>query len=258
MRVPLHLVQERRQRLAELLETHSYLPVQEVCRRLEISEATARRDLVALEKEQRIIRTFGGALSDFNRRFASFHERLGRDETGKERIAVAARALIQPGMTCFFDTGTTVYALAECLAAAPNGPFRVVTNSLPVAEKLGGVPGLTLFLLGGEYLPRQSALMGAKARRALSLHTLDLAFFSAEGGDAAGVWNSQQDIVEFQRALVLRSERHALCLDRSKLGHPASNFLLPWGEVGLLISDVRPDDLHGIGIHLPPDQFLQA
>jgi DeoR/GlpR family transcriptional regulator of sugar metabolism len=258
MRVPLHLVQERRQRLADLLETHSYLPVQEVCRHLRISEATARRDLAALEKEQRIIRTFGGALSEFNRRFASFHERLERGESAKERIAAAAAALIRPGTTCFFDTGTTVYALAERLAAGPVGPLRVVTNSLPVAEKLGGVGELTVFLLGGEYLPRQSALMGGKARRALALHAIDLAFLSAEGADAAGVWNSQQDIVEFQRALIARSARHALCLDRSKFGRPAANFLIPWDEVGLLISDIRPGDLQGVGIRLPPDRFVQA
>jgi len=258
MKVPLHLVRERRQRLAELLQSRAYLPVQEVCRELRISEATARRDLAALEKEKRIIRTFGGALSDFNSRFASFHERVAKGAAGKRRIAAAACGRVRPGMSCFFDTGTTVYAIAERLARHPAGALQVTTNSLPVAERLGGLPGITLFLLGGEFLPRQSALMGAKARRALALHAIDLAFLSAEGADAEGIWNSQEDIVAFQRALVERARAHAFCIDRAKIGRRAANFLIPWEGVDLLISDAAPGDLDAAGIRLEGSRLLSA
>ena len=48
MKVPLHIVLARRERLAQIIEQHRYLPVKELCRRLEVSEATLRRDLAAL------------------------------------------------------------------------------------------------------------------------------------------------------------------------------------------------------------------
>jgi predicted ArsR family transcriptional regulator len=41
----------------QLLEQHRYLPVKELCRRLGVSEATARRDLAALVHEKKITRT---------------------------------------------------------------------------------------------------------------------------------------------------------------------------------------------------------
>ena len=48
MRVPRHIVESRHERLRGLIRTDGFLPVGEICRRLGVSEATARRDLSAL------------------------------------------------------------------------------------------------------------------------------------------------------------------------------------------------------------------
>ena len=45
MRVPLHIVEARRESLRALIRTDGFVPVAEMCRRLGVSEATARRDL---------------------------------------------------------------------------------------------------------------------------------------------------------------------------------------------------------------------
>ena len=42
------MVEERRRRLASLIKQRGYVPVGELCAEFGISEATARRDLVAL------------------------------------------------------------------------------------------------------------------------------------------------------------------------------------------------------------------
>ena len=133
-----------------------------------------------------------------------------------------------------------------------------MTNSLPVADKLSGIPGVETFLLGGQYLPKQSALMGGKARRALGLHRIDLAFLSAEGADREGVWNSQEDIIAFQLALVAHAARSVLVIDRTKIGHRAANFLIRWSEVGLLISDASPRELRDAGIPSDPPRVLST
>src|SRR4051812_50149284 len=77
MRVADHVVQARRQRLAGLLARHHYLSLGDLCERLEVSEPTARRDLAALEAEQAITRTHGGALVEYNQKFPSFRDRPG-------------------------------------------------------------------------------------------------------------------------------------------------------------------------------------
>jgi DeoR/GlpR family transcriptional regulator of sugar metabolism len=61
MKVARSIILARRRSLAELLENHRCLPLAEVCARLGISPATARRDLRVLVREKKITRTYGGA-----------------------------------------------------------------------------------------------------------------------------------------------------------------------------------------------------
>ena len=135
-------IDDRRRATTALLRERSYLPVGELCRRFGISEATARRDLVALTEQKAIVRTFGGgAMADYDRRFTPFADRLKVSPRAKARIAVAAASLITPGMTVFLDAGTTVSTVAERLRRRPM-PVRVVTNSLAVADRLAGIKGV--------------------------------------------------------------------------------------------------------------------
>ncbi len=229
-------IDDRRRAMTALLRERSYLPVGDLCRRFGISEATARRDLVALAGQRAVVRTFGGAMADYDRRFAPFADRLKVAPRAKARIAAAAVSLLAAGMTVFLDAGTTVSAVAERVRRRPI-PLRVVTNSLAVAERLGGIRGVGVDLLGGRLLPSQSVLLGRETCRAAAFYRYDWAVLGAEGFDAAGVWNSTADVVALQRVVVGRSRRHAVCADASKAGRAAPALLLPWDELDLIITD---------------------
>ena len=237
MKVSLHIVEERRRRVAAYLEQHSYAPLREVCARFEMSEATARRDLVVLAERKQIVRTHGGALTEYNRRFPSFRERETLRAEAKRKIAAAARDLVLPGTTCFLDFGTTAFALAEELRRRPPHDLRVVTNNLPAAELLTAAPGVRVYLLGGELLPRQSVLLGGAAFDALRYYSIDQAFLSAEAADAAGVWNSQRELVALQQAVMQHAAASVLCIDASKLQRTAPAFLAPWSGFRLAVTD---------------------
>ena len=254
----MHVVKARRERLAALISQNGYLPVKELCRQLEVSEATARRDLSVLEGEKRIKRTYGGAISEFDSRFPSFAERRSDAQAAKEKIAMAALSFIQPGTTLFLDTGTTVYAIAEAFRNQPIVPIRVVTSSIPVGEVLARIAGVEVFLLSGQLFPRQSVLLGEMAIRSLGFWRFDLAFLSAEGMDAAGIWNSQAAIVEQQKAALRRCNRSVFCLDATKLKRSVPHFLMPWNEVDLLLTDATPRKLEEAGIQLRPTQYYSA
>ncbi|HYP17523.1 MAG TPA: DeoR/GlpR family DNA-binding transcription regulator, partial [Opitutus sp.] len=172
MRVPQHVVDQRRERLRQLIRTDGFLPLADICRRLEISEATARRDLASIAAHGHITRTRGGALADYNTTFASLGERAHRARTAKTRIAQAALTQIPRTGTIFLDAGTTIQALARLLLTRrPFKSLTVVTNSLPIASVLGGTPELELHVLGGMFLHRQAILLGPQSVRALSAWT---------------------------------------------------------------------------------------
>jgi len=241
-----------------MVAQHGFLPVKELCRQLGVSEATARRDLSALEVQKKIKRTYGGAIVEFDSRFPSFTERRDHARPGKEKIAVTAASFIMPGSTLFLDTGTTVYAIAEALCARPVVPLTVVTPSIPVGEIMAETDGIEVFLVAGQLLPRQSVLLGEMAIKSLDFWHFDQAFLSGEGMNDEGIWNSQAAIVAQQKAVLRRSSRVLFCLDDSKLNRTALVFLIPWRDVDLLLTNASPRKLAKAGITLRPAQYCQA
>ncbi len=237
MKVAKHIVEARREKLARLLERHRYLSVPAVCTQLGISAATARRDLAALSQDERITRTRGGALPELEQTFASLYDRSRIAHGAKTRIAAAAHRFLKAGMVCYMDGGTTMLAIAQRLREQPVGPLTILTNNLTAAELLAKDDELDVRLLGGRWLKRQSLLIGPEALRAIAAWKIDAAFFSAEGMDARGLWNTQQEVITLQHAIEAKATRSWFCLDATKLGHSTDRLLHAWKDVPHLITD---------------------
>jgi len=249
MRVPQHLVDRRREELRGLIRRDGYLPVAEICRRLDVSEATARRDLVAIEANGHISRTHGGALADYNTSFASLRERAVRARSAKGRIAALAAERLPKTGTVFLDAGTTVQALARLLVRRRNlTGLTVITNSLSVATMLGGTKGLDLHVLGGTFLHRQAVLFGPETIESLARWHFDAAFLGGEGMDAGGVTNSHPEIAEFQQAVIARTTNTWFCLDASKLARATPHRVTAWRPNVALITDATPAQLLAAGV----------
>jgi DeoR/GlpR family transcriptional regulator of sugar metabolism len=257
MRVSDAVVRARRDRLAALLGDQHYLPLAEVCKRFGISEATARRDLAVLAESKAITRTYGGAMADYNQRFPSFRERQFARATAKKKIAQAAAAFVRAGHVLFFDAGTTAYAVAESLSKGPR-PLTIVTNSLPVAERCSDDERLDVHVIAGKYLRRQSVILGTKAVESIRRWRFDIAFLGAEGMTKEGLWNSQADLVEAQRATVKVAERSIFCVDATKLDARAPQFLLAWSAGFVLVTDARKEALLARGIDLGKKQIVSV
>ncbi len=249
MRVPLHIVEARRRELTELIRRDGFLPILDICTRLKISTATARRDLAAIEQSGIITRTYGGALADYNSTFASIGERARQASSGKAQIARTAMRQLPPKGVLFIDAGTTALALARLLATNRKGlVYDIVTNSIATASLLGGIPGLTLHMLGGEFLHRQSVLFGPNAVKAAGTWRFDASFLGGEAMNAQGIWNSHPDVVQLQHAIIAHSKASYFMLDSTKCGRTTPHLLTSWKEVDRLISNtpIKLLKLHSI------------
>ena len=256
MRVPLHIVEERRERLRGLIRRDGFLPLADICRALAVSEATARRDLVAIEADGHITRTYGGALADYNATFASLGERAKRARSAKAYIARAAARCVPAAGTLFLDAGTTVLALARLLARRHKQSLTVATNSLAVAGVLGGAPGITLHLLGGIFLDRQATLFGDRAVATLADWSFDAAFLGGEAMNAEGISNSHPEVVRLQRTALLRARSAYFCLDATKLDRATPHRVADWSEIDHLVTDASPVQLRASGIALRKPQLI--
>ena len=249
MRVPRNVVEARREVLAGWLQSGRYLPLGEICRKLSVSEATARRDLAELEDAGRIRRTPGGALADYSARFPTFSERLEKETVEKQSLARQVLPYLLSDFSIYIDGGTSPFFLARILPEARISKLRVVTNSLPVVEYLAGT-GVSLHVPGGDLVSRQSLLVGVRAEQALHKWRFDAAIFGAEAVNRKGLWNSASAVVSLQKAAMERARTSFFLVTSSKIGKEAKTFLCGWSHPIRLITDKPPPFVvkHGIPV----------
>jgi DeoR family fructose operon transcriptional repressor len=140
---------ERQLRIQELFSSQEFVDVETLCRVLEASESTVRRDLSELEKTGFLRRVHGGALSLQSRDdLLDFQRQSVRCQEEKKRIGKVAAGLVEDEQTVILDGGSTVAEVARNLLGRR---LHIVTNSIPIAEifsdsrsvELTGAPGFS-------------------------------------------------------------------------------------------------------------------
>ena len=228
--------QERRQRILDHLPAGS-VSVHDLVAEFDVSEITIRRDLALLEKEGRLQRVHGGALS--NERMAyefSFKEKELHNRGAKEAIGLAAARLVEPGAAVFLDTGTTALAVARALPAAR--PALIVTINLCVASEYVGRRDIRVLVPGGEVGIVSPDLYGEWTLERLSNVTVDVAFLGCDSVDPTdGFCSADTQSASVSRLMLRRSRRAYLIANSSKFGRRSMCRIAPLGELVGVISD---------------------
>ena len=115
---------------------------------LNVTDMTIRRDLIDLEKQGLLIRVHGGAHKKVKDSLneASHSEKTMLNIEEKKLIAKKCADLIAEGDTVFIGSGTTTDFIGDYLEGKN---ISIVTNSLPIFEKLKDYPNFDLILIGG-------------------------------------------------------------------------------------------------------------
>jgi DeoR/GlpR family transcriptional regulator of sugar metabolism len=234
------LAPQRQDALRTLVRERGVIRLDDLCRELKVSPATARRDLDQLERVGVIRRVHGGAVSVDSR----LDEPLFDDKTSlaakeKLRIAEAALAFVADGETIYLDGGSTVLGLARLLRERTN--LTVVTNSLRAAHELAG-HGPRLILIGGELRRLSQTMVGPLTRQVLQELHLDKAFMGTIGLSAAEGMTTTDPSEAFTKELVMRQARQVILLaDSSKAGKVAFARAGGLDEVDVVITDAKLD-----------------
>jgi DeoR/GlpR family transcriptional regulator of sugar metabolism len=91
----------RQLKIRQMLETQEFVDFQSLCRELDASESSIRRDLIAMESGAVIKRVYGGAMAvqASNSHLLDFDFQSARMGDEKRRIAQVAAGLIEDGQT---------------------------------------------------------------------------------------------------------------------------------------------------------------
>jgi DeoR/GlpR family transcriptional regulator of sugar metabolism len=205
----------------------------------DVSRDTARRDLVRLEEDQKIVRTRGGAILPTPRHeIKDYANRLKMVSSEKKRIGQRAASLIHDGERIILDTSTTVQACAENMGEIP---CTVMTNSINQAEILSSNPNADILLLGGMLQKEHRFLYGSSVIEKLSQYKVDKAFIGVVGLSGSGLTLAHEEDGMVKRKMISQADQVIVLADHTKIGVTEFFRFAELSDIDLLITDKMPD-----------------
>lgn len=238
---------ERKQIIRDYLAGKETLTVEGAIALLGVSPATVRRDFAIMAKEN-LLRQVRGGVAALERsemeEIPPFALRAVQFRDEKRAVAAAAAGLLQPDQTVFVEGGTTTSLLQDFIRQAP---LRIITNSVRLAADIdlrNRQPGVDVYLTGGMLYASTGILLGGTAVSGLRRYHAHWAFLTTGGISEDGLFNTNELVVEIERAMIESAERVAVLADYSKLGHKAMCSVCPLDEIDVVITNPCPDQQH--------------
>jgi DeoR/GlpR family transcriptional regulator of sugar metabolism/ABC-type sugar transport system substrate-binding protein len=154
----------------------------------------------------------------------------------RRAIARAAAQQVQPQDVIILDDGEITAFLAEELLARKD--ITVITNSLPIFERLRAHNGIELILIGGLFGSTGTTFTGPIAASSFSGLCADKLFLSVEGISLAfGLSHGRLDEVPVKQAMLQSAQQIILLADHTKFRHPAIAHVAPITRAEKLITD---------------------
>ena len=240
------VAQERRNYILRQLEEKSSVTVAELSGALALSEVTVRKLLMAMEREGRLKRTWGGAVcAHGSLRELSHREKEALHLEEKKAIARAAYDCITDGEAVFLDCGTTTIQLAHLIIEGPKRNILVCTNAINIAMELARARDIHSIVIGGELRGSILSCVGGLAEWSLQRLFFDKGFvsgnhFTIEHGFSAPIFPE----AELKRRVLSVSKEKFILMDYSKYGDDSLVQIAPANEIDTLITDWRaPEEL---------------
>ncbi|MEU7042083.1 DeoR/GlpR family DNA-binding transcription regulator [Streptomyces varsoviensis] len=244
------LAEQRRALILDEVRRRGGVRVNELTRKLNVSDMTVRRDLDALARQGVLEKVHGGAVpvAEASTHEPGFEAKSGLELSAKEDIARAAARMAVPGSAIALAGGTTAFALAQQLLEVPD--LTVVTNSVRVADVFynaqraaasGGAgprPGAATVVLTGGVRTPSDTLVGPVADAAIrSLH-FDVLFLGVHGISVrAGLSTPNLAEAETNRHFVRSARRVVVVADHTKWGTVGLSSFAALEDVDALVTD---------------------
>ncbi|WP_375088569.1 DeoR/GlpR family DNA-binding transcription regulator [Peribacillus sp. RS7] len=235
------LVAQRHQKIVELVNERSSIRVTELSEIFSVTEETIRRDLEKLEKETKLIRSHGGAVSlQEDDSEIHFSERVITNVNEKKVIAYEAAKRVVEGDRIILDASTTAWYMSKAL---PNIPLTVITNSTKVIMELSKKEKIEVISTGGRLLSKSLSFVGPIAEKSLTMYHVNKTFLSCKGIHLEeGLSDSNEGQALLKKKMIERSDSVILMVDSSKFGKKAFSLIVPPSEVDEIITDVEIDE----------------
>ena len=231
--------------LLDLLPADGQLTVADAAQALGVSQATIRRDMDQLARQQLVTRTRGGVIAGHVSYDLPLRYKTARHAPEKQRIGRAAAALVAAGAAVALNGGTTTSEVARALATRPDlqdgtgtPAVTVVTNAMNIANELAVRQHVKIVVTGGVARSQSYELIGPFAALVLEQLALDWAILGVNGLDpVAGATAHHEGEASINHLMATRAAQVMIVADSSKLGGRAFARVCALEEIDVIVTD---------------------
>jgi DeoR family transcriptional regulator, aga operon transcriptional repressor len=231
------------------------LALDELAVQLRVSKATIRRDLAALEDENLLVRTHGGARAAELPQEIPVRLRTTQSQRAKQLIARRTAQLIPAGPHALaVSGGTTTTEVVRALRY--HADLTVITNALSIAAESAAWPRIKVIVTGGRVRAHSLEAVGPLSEATFNSVNVATAVLGADGVSAeGGVTTHDETEARTNRAMVMHAQRVIVAADGSKIARIMLARMADLSEVHDLVTDssADPAELERIrkaGVHL--------
>lgn len=222
-------VDNRRNRILEILKENPRVRVDELADKLGVSLITIRRDFQYLEDRKLLVRTHGGAVA--------LRNPGGEVQMYRKLIARYAARFVSENDTLFINTSSNALKLLEYISC--NNVTAITNNGKAISCE--HPQGVSVVLTGGELRHPKDAMVGDFALRNLQPIYAKKAFMgcsgiSAENGMTTEIFNE----VSINEMMIDHATQEVYVLaDHTKIGKNSSFISCPIEKIKYLITDEK-------------------
>ncbi|GAA4309481.1 DeoR/GlpR family DNA-binding transcription regulator [Compostibacter hankyongensis] len=230
-------IAERHQTILSKLNQEGFVKVLDLCRELDVSAVTIRKDLKLLEDKGLLFRSHGGAaLHNPYTTDRPVNEKEKIRSSEKSRIGAAAAPLVTADDSIIIASGTTVQAMAKYIQ--PQGRLTVITASLNVANELNHHPEIEVLQLGGILRKSSSSVAGPYAEKMLTDFFCSKLFLGADGIDLEfGITTTSAMEAHLNQQMMAACQKTVVLADASKFGRRGFGKICELQDIDQVITD---------------------
>lgn len=228
----------RQQKILDELNINHYVSVADLCKKLNVSAVTIRKDLNHLEQIGKLYRTHGGATREsfiIGERHVNKKETINVEQ--KTKIANAALNFIKDNDFIIISSGTTTQMIAQVIENDYE-KLTILTSSLKTASLLYGNPNFYVIQLGGDVRTKSGSVMGPYAELMITNYSCNKLFLGGDGIDFEfGLSTSSTMEAKMNQLMIHNSEKVIVVADSSKIGKRGFGKITDLDKIDVLITD---------------------
>ncbi|GAA3604657.1 DeoR/GlpR family DNA-binding transcription regulator [Flavivirga amylovorans] len=228
---------QRHEIILNTLAKEKHIEVLDLCKQLDVSAVTIRKDLKLLEEKGLLFRTHGGASLEnpyINEKAVIEKEKISVEE--KNGIAQAAAKRIDENDSIMMASGTTIQALSKFIK--PKNKLTVITSSLHAVLHLIHDKNIEILQLGGYIRHSSASVIGSYAAHILENVSCSKLFLGVDGIDLDyGLSTTNLEEAQLNQKMLVSTQRTIVLADSSKFGKKSFAKICDLDAVNEIITD---------------------